>query len=168
MKIKILIVALLMAVAAAVYAQDKTGWDDWIELQKVSAQTIAMHNPSAVCELDWIPAPDWTPVLSYDVCLVAGYYDPEMLWLVMSVDDTGYVGRRFWVIWSKGEEWGYNYPIQHYQADESHVIYFGHSRQPGTDFDTLTLFDIDARAFLDIDVARYAELNRHRQAIAQN
>ena len=130
------------------------GGSDWIELQMAPARTIAMHNPSAVCELDWMPTSSYK--LSYDVCIVDGYYLPGIMWLVISVNDTGYVGRKFSIGWIKDDEPTYGYPIRHYQADESHVVFLGFSEQAGSDFDTIQIVDMDARAALELDLTLYS------------
>lgn len=128
--------------------------DDWIELQMAPARTIAMHNPSAVCELDWMPTSSYK--LSYDVCIVDGYYFPGIMWLVISVNDTGYVGRKLSIGWIKDDLPTYGYPIRHYQADESHVAYLGFSEQAGNDFDAIQIVDIDAGAVLELDLTSYS------------
>lgn len=151
MKIKILLMLVIVCFAAVAQAQD-TWIDDWIELQTVQARTIDRHNPSAVCELDWIPGPGWNPALTYDVCSVAGYHDDNVLWLVITANPAGYVGRRFLITWLKDGQAVQGYPIKHYQSDESRVEKIGLAVQVPADFDTIHVFDIDSAASIELNL----------------
>ena len=150
MKIKIIFMLAIVCFAAVTQAQD-TWIDDWKELQNASARTIARYNPSALCKVDWISAPGWTPSLSYDVCIVAGFHFPNVLWLVISVNDTSVIGRRFVIIWQKDGETYASVPIQHYQVNEAHVEKIGSVEQVLTDFDTIKIWDIDS--FISLEFA---------------
>ena len=164
-KIKIIMLMLAFALlAAATQAQSESGmgWlDDWKELQTAPARSIARHNPSAVCELDWIPAPGWTPALSYDVCIVAGFHEPEILWLAISASPVDYVGRDLWIIWLKDDAPYYD-PIRHHQSGATLVIKVGGAEQVPRDFDTFAIFDIDSASLIQLDLAHFAALNKYR------
>ena len=155
-KIKIMLMLVIVCFAAAIQAQDDSSggyFSDWFELQATPARTLARYNPSAICETDWVSAPDeWFSLdrVPYDVCVVAGSHDPSVLWLVMSHDDEVRAHRHFVISWLSGEVEIFQL-IQHYQQDKAHVVYLGPRERFSGNFGIGTLEIRDFHSFESID-----------------
>ena len=140
MKIKIILMLAILTLAAATQVQSQGTWlDDWIEFHEIPVKSLARYHSSAICKTNWIPDPDFNT--AYDMCIVAGFHDPSVFWLVISEsdDDSTYIYR--WLIqWYKSGltawhlEWHFDKdylatnPIQlikQVSGDPAHVVYLG-------------------------------------------
>ena len=148
------VLPLIAFMATSVQAQDKTWFDDWKELMQTSAFVIHRQNPFASCVTDWVPAPMSVEKLTYAVCWVDGYHDPSSHWLVISVNDTSYPGRRFVVHSLKDDKlyWHHAF-VNHHQSESAHVVYLGPAQQ-ASEIEAIAILDLDSWQEITIKPSR--------------